>query len=144
MSETQGPLAWQLVHENERLRDEVTRLRTTLRCLELAGERRRVGGGSSPVDIKSSFISAKTLTAVLEALRSNWFFATDDDEDNNDDAIAATKMLEAEIAGNPKCQPTPTLMDEERAAVARAADRAAESMADIDAAILRGVLKRLG
>ena len=36
------------------------------------------------------------------------------------------------------------LTDEEREAVKRAADRAAESMADIDAATLRGLLERLG
>jgi hypothetical protein len=78
--------------------DEIERLRMTVRAFELTGERRRVSGGSSPVDVKSAFISEKTLTAVLEALRSNWFIATDEDEDNNDEVIAATKMLEAEIA----------------------------------------------
>lgn len=78
--------------------DEIERLRMTVRAFELTGDRRRVSGGSSPVDIKSAFISKKTLTAVLEALRSNWFIATDEDEDNNEDVIAATKMLEAEIA----------------------------------------------
>lgn len=36
------------------------------------------------------------------------------------------------------------LTDAERAAVSRAADRAAESITDIDAATLRGLLERLG
>lgn len=133
----------------EQLEAEVASLRMALQCVELAGERRRVGGGSSTVEVKSSFISAKTLSAVLEALRSNWFFATDDDEDNNEDVIAATKMLEAEIADDRKRQPQPqpTLTDEEMDAVEHGLERLelhADTESRESAGVLRNLLSRLG
>lgn len=126
--------------------DEIERLRITLRCIELATERRRVSGGSSPVDVKSSFISAKTLTAVLEVLRSNWFFATDDDEDNNEEVIAATKMLETEIADGIKCKP-PALADEELDAIEHGLERLelhSDTESRQNAATLRNLLTRIG
>lgn len=131
----------------EQLESEVARLRMTLRCIELAGERRRVSGGSSPVEVKSAFISAKTLTSVLEALRSNWFFAADDDEDNNEEVIAATKMLEAEIADGIKCQPQATLTGEELDAIEHGLERLelhSDTESRENAATLRNLLNRLG
>lgn len=75
--------------------------------------------------------------SVLESPHSLLFF--------DGEETAREVAFRAGVGARPLYRkPQPALTNEERAAVSRAADRAAESMADIDAATLRRLLVRLG